>query len=204
VDDPRGPWVPPPPVYPPPVYPPPSRARRYGLIAVAGALLSLAMLATVTYLVVHRQSGTSAGDTYAGSLRTPMQLRPVQAEQAAPCAVGQSPSSDARMCYSLGTGFTVTAVRKIHLDRRGQITPVLSVTLLAADAARFGRLTQAANQAYQQDPNAPGREIGVVVNGQVVMAPQISSPILGGSFDISAGGTQLASLELLLHQLSGH
>jgi hypothetical protein len=179
----------------------------YGLIAGA-VVAAVVLLGGLTFLAVHLGSGSgsssgSGDQAYAGPLRSPMQLRPVQAEQAGPCAAGRFPSLDGKTCYALGTGFTVTSVRGAQVKRTGQPTPVLSVSLGSADAARFTALTQQAYQAYQQDPNAPGGRIAVVVNGQVVMAPQIMNPITGGSFDIATGPSQTAQLEQLYRALTG-
>jgi preprotein translocase subunit SecD len=136
-----------------------------------------------------------------------MQLRPVQDEHPAPCTTGQSPSSDGHLCYTLGPGFTVVAVRDIHLQQpdpqQGTITPLLSVTLLPDDAKQFADLTERAYVEFEKISPGPSSQIAVVVDGQVIMAAQINNgPITGGSFEIHTDSEQMTPLVQLFHRLS--
>src|SRR5262249_32408361 len=152
-----------------------------GLItgAVVGAVLLLGGLGFAAVYLLSGSGGKPASSTTSatGPLRTPMQLRPVTAEHPTPGTTGESPSQDGHLCYSLGPGFTVTSVKDIRMRQPNpqQGHPALAVTLLPSDAQRFTTLTEQASRAYQQNPANPGREIAVVVDGQVVMAPQISN-----------------------------
>ncbi len=180
------------------------RGNRRLVAVLAAALAGLVVVAIVVVLVVRPFGGSGNATTYRGTLHSPMRLQPVQAEHPAPCATGESPSLDGKLCYSLGQGFTVTDVQTLHIQRQGPAGPVLQVTLRSADAARFAALSRQAYTAYQQDPNAPARQIAVLVKDQVVMAPEISEPITGGSFDIRTAPTDTTGLTRLWRQLTGH
>ncbi|MDX6740305.1 protein translocase subunit SecD [Actinocorallia sp. A-T 12471] len=70
----------------------------------------------------------------------------------------------------------------------GQTGWEVVLTFKKAGTAAFGELTKKANEAYLANPMAPEAQIAIVLDGQVVSAPQISNgAILGGTASISGG-----------------
>ncbi|MEU5879958.1 hypothetical protein [Spirillospora sp. NPDC047279] len=176
------------------------------LVALA-IILSIALLGAVGVAVFRLLDSGSAKDRpFSGRLRTPMELRPVTAERPAPCQAGQVAGQDGRTCYGLGAGFTVTTVKSLEMlppdPAKSRTRPTLSVRLQEQDGRRFTEMAATAAAAYTRDPTAPGGKIAVVVKGQVVMAPQITTPITGAGFEINPGESTDAA-RALLESLTG-
>lgn len=69
--------------------------------------------------------------------------------------------------------------------QQGQASWSVGLKFKSLGAKQFGAVTTDASKAYQQNPNSPQAQVAIVLDGQVVSAPQISrGPITGGTASI--------------------
>jgi hypothetical protein len=168
-----------------PPYPePPRRPVKPTAVLWVGAG-ALALLVVAAIIVVLTTSGNSSGGRLKGSL----QIRKVLGMTNTPCPPGDTTrltSVDSAACYQLGDGMTVTTVKRLEVrppdPARGSTDFTVQLTLVPADAARFGTLT--GQVVGQQEPR---NQIAIVVNGKVVSAPVVREPITGGDIVIEGG-----------------
>jgi hypothetical protein len=128
--------------------------------------------------------------------RNPMSFHVVVRIDQTACLDGSNgvpgPGAGGDWCYFLDPGFTVTQAEQVHLVRDPQTDGfVVSVTLQREDRDEFAAWTT----------GAAGRQIAISIQGRVVQAPQLLTPLTDGSFQI--GGLTESEARTLLRQLSG-
>lgn len=132
----------------------------------------------------------ATGCTGNDSPKASFELRPVTEVGQAPCAQGTTPSTDGTECYRLSQGMSRIRPDKVQAGETNG-TWVVQVTLNKADATTFAELTTRLNQQAE-----PLNRLAVVIDGKVLTAPTIASPIPGGTLEISGEFTQKTATEL--------
>jgi preprotein translocase subunit SecD len=64
--------------------------------------------------------------------------------------------------------------------QQGQVAWSVSLTFKKQGADQFYNVTKDAYAAYQKDPSSPQRQVSIVLDGQVVSAPEITRGAIGG------------------------
>jgi preprotein translocase subunit SecD len=64
--------------------------------------------------------------------------------------------------------------------QQGQVAWSVSLTFKKQGADQFYNVTRDAYAAYQKDPSSPQRQVSIVLDGQVVSAPEITRGAIGG------------------------
>ncbi|XVQ08781.1 SecDF P1 head subdomain-containing protein [Spirillospora sp. CA-255316] len=184
---------PPPGAYPPagaypppgPYPPPPAPPRRMWLIPVLVVALAI-VVAAVSLTVALLLAGDDDDEPPSGPavLRRPVQFVPVRAVEPAPCKPGWLPDTSAGECLQMGAGMSIGRVDDIRAQppdpSRGSTGFTVAITLTRQDAQSFGRLTTTASQSQP-----PANRIAILAEGQVLSAPQVTTPITGGKVEIS-------------------
>ncbi|WP_147918780.1 SecDF P1 head subdomain-containing protein [Ruania zhangjianzhongii] len=137
-----------------------------------------------------RSAGTDAGtgeDTASGpiELTSPIEFLLVEEVGEAPCAEGFVAGSEDEECFRLGDGMEVTEV--IELELGAEVTqegaetgaPLVNLTMIEEDGTEFADLTSEALSTATQ-------RVAMVVDGEVVAAPQVAQEIYGGQVQITA------------------
>ncbi|MFC5752316.1 SecDF P1 head subdomain-containing protein [Actinomadura rugatobispora] len=184
---PPGAYPPPPSDTPPPGFspPPPGPSRKIWLIPVLVVALAI-VVAAVSLTAALVLSGDEDDELPSGPavLRRPVQFLAVRAAQPGPCAAEWLPIASENECLQVGSGMTIGRVDDIRVQppdpARGSTGFTVAISLTAQDARSFAQLTTTASQAQ-----APADRIAIVVEGQVLSAPQVASPITGGKVEIS-------------------
>jgi preprotein translocase subunit SecD len=144
----------------------------FGLLIVAAVVITL-----VTSLQPneHKVKGT-------------VQLRQVLVMTNAACPAGAadrvtSVKSDA--CYQLGEGMQISKVKDARLDASNGTPWSVAIDLRPEDTGRLSTLTR--RVAAEQEPR---NLLAIVVDGKVVSAPQVISPITGGKLILTGQFTR--------------
>ncbi|GAA3234398.1 SecDF P1 head subdomain-containing protein [Actinocorallia longicatena] len=165
----------------------PAKTTLLASIIVIG-LCSAAVVMTGVLIAVARSSQTT--------LATPLSIYPVAgATSGRTCQQvgvagfdGPEPA-----CYQINEeGLKVTKVGDVKVKRLPDDTFGLSVQLIGADKKKFGEITRSNLQ----------KQLALVVNGRVVTAPKVDSPITGGGLLITGQFTRPAA-DKLAHDLTG-
>ncbi|MFI0355796.1 SecDF P1 head subdomain-containing protein [Actinomadura sp. 9N407] len=172
---------------PPPPTAPPRRAPWLIPVIVVAVVLVVAVAALVTFVLL--SADDDSGREGPAVLREPVRFLAVQASEPAPCAAGLLPDPSGGECLKLGAGMTVDRVDDIHAQspdpERGRTGYSVAISFNREDAQAFTRLTETAARA--QDP---ANRIAIIAEGKVLSAPTVSSPITGGSVEISGPSAQ--------------
>jgi SecD-like export protein len=177
--------------------PPPLRfPLRLAVLAVVVAVVQVGALAGLGYLGVtalHHDSTT-------GKLAEPVQLRPVTALHGAPCQSGEVArhSGYAHVCYRLGSGMTLTALKSIGVEHPADIDGwAIYLRLRTRDAAKFADLT-----GRLVGQRSPHDQLAIVVKHRIVSAPEVQAKITDGYVRIMGDFTQQQA-QHLADQITG-
>jgi hypothetical protein len=112
-------------------------------------------------------------------------LRPVTSSHPAPCRgddLAGTDTSGRKLCYQLGTGMSLSAVRDLSLqpDTYGGGGVLIQISLRSDDGKRFADLTKKIATA-----SPPGNQLAIVVRDKVVSAPIVNEQITGGEVQIA-------------------
>ncbi|WP_157963582.1 SecDF P1 head subdomain-containing protein [Actinocorallia populi] len=149
------------------------------------ALCAAAVATTGVVVAAARQSRVE--------LASPLLLYPVVQRTEGACPAGtRGVTGPEPSCYQVTEGIVIrrvgeAGVRLLRDDSHGVI-----LQLVGADSEAFAGLTRAQR----------GKQIVVVVNGEVVAAPWVDSPITGGEVVITGRFTR-SDAERLVHDLTG-
>ncbi|BCJ30121.1 SecDF P1 head subdomain-containing protein [Actinocatenispora sera] len=154
-----------------------------GVVVVVGGTITAVVLARRSSgdgpIGVGDHSGARTLDHFVG-------LRPVRASHPAPCKGDDLPGKDTSgktLCYRLGSGMSLSAVRDLTLAPNSYGGGVLiQISLRSADTTRFADLTRRIATA-----SPPGNQLAIVVRDEVVAAPVVAEPITGGELQIAGG-----------------
>lgn len=154
------------------------------LLAIVSAVV-LAVAGAAVIVLLYPRTGSLP-------VRAEFELRPVAEMGQAPCAQGMTPSADGTECFRLSQGMSHIRPKRVAA---GQVESdgrwIIQVTLAERDAAAFTELT---TRLHQQPE--PRNRLAVVVDGKVLTAPNVTSPIPGGALEISGEFTQKTATEL--------
>jgi hypothetical protein len=144
----------------------------FGLLIVAGVVI---MLLTSLQPDEHKVKGT-------------VQFRQVLSMTNTACPTGtadrvSSVKSDA--CYQLGEGMQISKVKDARLDPSGGTPWSVEIDLRPEDTGRLSTLTR--RVAAEQTPR---NLLAIVVDGKVISAPQVMTPITGGKLVLSGQFTR--------------
>lgn len=169
---------------------------RWGVVVVA-----VAVAVGVVGCDVSRQGGETEGDretsadreapsrTGPTDLRVPIELRPVRLSvpsgQPPPPGSTTPAEPTEELTDDEGTTYTVAepilTVRELDgakvTQEQGSVKFVISLNLTKADGEVFGDWTS----------EHIGEQLAMVVDGEVIFAPQIANPITGGKVQIAGG-----------------
>jgi hypothetical protein len=105
-------------------------------------------------------------------LASPLLVYPVTQQAPGPCPAGVAGSINGPepSCYQVASGLTIRRVSNVHVEGMPDGTYALSVKLLSGDRDAFAKLTK----------DNLNKQVALVVNGRVITAPRIDTPITGG------------------------
>ncbi|GAA3386960.1 SecDF P1 head subdomain-containing protein [Cryptosporangium minutisporangium] len=211
VSTPAQPGVVPPTPAPPGTVPPASRSTSLRTVRLVGglvALLILTMVAGCVGLVLwvgpppDPRDGEEPGPlTFCCELAAPLRIAPVVRIDPGPCTGGSLPTRAAGDgCFVLDQGYmTVQSVERLspvldkgETDDRGDDRWVLELEFVDRDAAAFEQLTR----------QSVGKQLALVLDGRVLMAPQVAEPITGNELQISGNFTKY-DVDTIFNQLTG-
>ncbi|MFI5958553.1 SecDF P1 head subdomain-containing protein [Cryptosporangium sp. NPDC051539] len=120
-----------------------------------------------------------AARSYTGSLAVPLRIVPVVGVTKESCSDGSTRGRTGE-CYTLGTGgMTVVVLERLSTGIENDAW-VLQVRFSSADTVALRALTS----------TNVGKQVALVVNGTVLMAPNVASPITGGELQIAGNFTK--------------
>lgn len=177
--------------------------RRLGVAWIAGLLAltgALSGCGAVRELLNGDEPGSAEPTAAATSatFRQPLELRGVAEVSPKPCATGTLAADDGT-CYRLAEE-TLTVERVKNLETQVDSSSggyLVLLTLYPDDAKAFGELTRKLSQE-----ETPRNQLAVVVDGKVVTAPAVMSPITGGEVQI-VGNFDRAAADQLVKRLTG-
>ncbi|GIG56189.1 hypothetical protein Lfu02_05610 [Longispora fulva] len=149
------------------------------MLLVVGALVVVALLVTVVVLVARPGSDAPSAT---GHIARPVSLLQVTDEYPAPCRTGDvpAPRPATDRCLTLGPGMTITEVARIEVASGGSGDSVIRINLRPDDGRTFTDLTTRVSR--ESDPR---NRLAIVVDGTVVSAPTVMTPIVGPALEIS-------------------
>lgn len=161
------------------------------IVAIAlAALLAIAGGVVITVLILNGGlSGRLNGEQKAPAAT--FHLLPVTEVTKAPCASGFMVATDGSECYRVQPGMTNIRADEVNAAQGQTGGWLIQVTLDHADGQAFSELTS----RLHREPE-PRNRLAIVIDGKVLSAPTIMSPIPGGSLEISGTFTRQEATEL--------